>query len=181
MKRRWLFIALLAGLFCPPNLSYGQDDLSAWRIKAIQGDAVAQALMGSIYHLGRGVPQDNKEAVKWFRLAADQGNAVAQYSLGFAYYSGKGVSQNYTEALKWFRLAAEQGETDAQASLGVIYYAGNGVQPDYVQAYAWSNLAAMRGHKKAEELRSKCLMGMTPSQIIEGRRLSQKYAEKFLN
>ena len=173
-------MVLVAGLIGLPLLSCGQDDLSAWRQKAEQGDATAQALMGSVYHLGRGVPQNDKEAVKWFRLAADQGNAIAQYSLGFAYYSGKGAPQDYPEAVKWFRLAAEQGETDAQASLGAIYYSGEGIPRDYVQAYAWSNLAAMQGHKKAEEFRSKCLKKMTTTQIIDGKWLSKKYAEKFV-
>jgi TPR repeat protein len=179
MKFKGFFVAVAAGLIGLPFLSYGQDDLSAWRQKAEQGDATAQALMGSVYHLGKGVPQNDKEAVKWFRLAADQGNAMAQYSMGFAYYSGKGVPQNYTEAVKWFRLAAEQGEADAQASLAVIYYSGQGVPRDYVQAYVWSNIAATKGHKKAAEFRSKCLKEMTSAQIIEGRWISQKYAEKF--
>jgi TPR repeat protein len=35
-----------------------------------------------MYHLGRGVPQNDKEAVKWYRKAAEHGHAKAQYGLG---------------------------------------------------------------------------------------------------
>ena len=35
-----------------------------------------------MYAKGDGVPQDYKEAVKWFRLSAEQGNAKAQSNLG---------------------------------------------------------------------------------------------------
>ena len=34
---------------------------------------------------GQGVPQDYKEAVKWYRLSAEQGDAQAQYNLGVMY------------------------------------------------------------------------------------------------
>ena len=67
-----------------------------------------------MYNRGHGVPQDNKEAVKWFRLAADQGFAGAQYSLGGLYVLSTGVSQDYQEASKWYRLSAEQGNAKAQ-------------------------------------------------------------------
>ena len=34
--------------------------------------------MGIMYVDGLGVPQDIKEAMKWFKLASDQGNEVAK-------------------------------------------------------------------------------------------------------
>ena len=39
------------------------------RTRAEQGDALSQAVLGGIYYLGDGVPQDYAEAVKWHRLA----------------------------------------------------------------------------------------------------------------
>jgi TPR repeat protein len=38
---------------------------------------------------GRGVQQDQGEAVQWVRRAAIQGYALAQYSLGIAYAIGQ--------------------------------------------------------------------------------------------
>jgi S1-C subfamily serine protease len=62
-----------------------------------------------MYRLGEGVPEDDKEAVKWYRLAADQGFALAQLSLAFMYEWGEGVPEDFIEAYKWYNLAAAQG------------------------------------------------------------------------
>ena len=66
-----------------------------------------------MYQNGRGVPQSDQEAVKWYRLAAEQGNSFGQNNLGFMYQNGRGVPQSDQEAIKWYRLAAEQGNSFA--------------------------------------------------------------------
>ena len=53
---------------------------------AEQGSAEAQNGMGALYYHGYGVPQDFKEAIKWYRSAAAQGNLDAQLNLGSMYY-----------------------------------------------------------------------------------------------
>ena len=77
--------------------------------RAERGDAGAQFNLGVRYDKGQGVPQDSKEAVKWYRLSAEQGNADAQSNLGDIYFYGRGGLQDYKEAFKWYRLSAEQG------------------------------------------------------------------------
>ena len=67
---------------------------------AEQGDAYAQAVLGSMYYNGHGVPQNDEEAVRWFRRAAEQGFADAQTGLGSMYYHGRGVPQNDQEAVR---------------------------------------------------------------------------------
>ncbi len=62
---------------------------------AEQGFAGAQLSLGSMYHLGQGVPQDYAEAVRWYRKAAEQGYAIAQNSLGSMYHLGQGVPRDY--------------------------------------------------------------------------------------
>ena len=59
-----------------------------------------------LYAGGRGVPQDDAEAVRWYRLAADQGYAIAQLHLGASYAIGEGVRQDNIAAYMWFSLAA---------------------------------------------------------------------------
>ncbi len=59
-----------------------------------------------MYRKGEGVPQDSKEAVKWYRKAADQGLANAQGKLGAMYYYGQGVPKDYIIAYMWRNLAA---------------------------------------------------------------------------
>ena len=85
--------------------AYKQRDyataLKLLRPLAEQGNAAAQNVLGVMYEIGRGVPQDDMEAVKWFRLSAEQGDAAAQTSLGVMYDNGQGVPQDYKEAVRW--------------------------------------------------------------------------------
>jgi len=55
---------------------------------ADEGVVEAQAIMGTWYSQGKGVPQNYAEAMKWFRRAADQDNSEAQLNLGILYESG---------------------------------------------------------------------------------------------
>jgi TPR repeat protein len=87
-----------------------------------------------MYLLGRSVPQDHAEALKWFRRAADQGLAHSEFMVGFAYRTGGyGVPQDHAQAIKWLRRAAQQGHNLAQSNLGFAYRDGEGVPQDYIQ------------------------------------------------
>ena len=81
--------------------------------KARQGNAESQYTLGTLYELGEGVAEDDKEAFKWFSLAASQGFAKAQNNLGYMYDLGEGVAQDNLRAYMWKSLAATQGEIDA--------------------------------------------------------------------
>ena len=74
-----------------------------------------------MYDEGQGVPQDYKEALKWYRLSAEQGDADAQYNLGWMYDEGQGVPQDNKEAVKWWRLSAEQRNERAQFNLSLMH------------------------------------------------------------
>ncbi len=41
--------------------------MKLWRPMAEQGDTDAQYILGVMYDRGDGVPEDDKQAVKWFR------------------------------------------------------------------------------------------------------------------
>ena len=62
--------------------------LKKFKPLAEQGHMFAQFYLGVMYGLGQGVPQDDKEAVRWYRLAAEQGLADAQSNLGIMYQKG---------------------------------------------------------------------------------------------
>ena len=72
-----------------------------------------------MYSNGEGIPENDREAVKWFRLAAEHGFSDAQLNLGIMYSNGEGVPENDREAVKWVRLAAEQGAAEAQFQLAL--------------------------------------------------------------
>ena len=110
---RWLDTLILG--FCLTSLDLGlgqplkaQPVLDEVKVSAEAGDPVAQRNLGLMYAGGRGVGQDDVEAVQWLSLAAEQGEARAQGSLGVAYALGKGVSLDYVEAYRWLELATRQ-------------------------------------------------------------------------
>ncbi|MDE7455634.1 MAG: toll/interleukin-1 receptor domain-containing protein [Prevotella sp.] len=89
---------------------------------AEQGNARAQNKLGDCYCWGKGVNQNDSEAVKWYRKAAEQNYPDAQYNLGWCYCYGHGVNQDYPEAVRWYRKAAEQGNKMAEYRLKKLGY-----------------------------------------------------------
>ena len=48
-----------------------------------------------MHYLGKGVPQDDTQAMYWYRLAAEQGYPREQFSLGLLYTDlGSGVPES---------------------------------------------------------------------------------------
>jgi len=148
--------------------------LQEWRPLAEQGDASAQFNLGWMYDKGEGVPQDDREAVRWYRRAAEQGDAKAQNNLGVMYNNGEGVAQDYREAVRWYRRAAEQGNAKAQNNLGMMYNNGEGVAQDYITAHVWFNIAAANGNTKASENRDIAASKLSADALIEAQRLARQ-------
>ena len=69
---------------------------------AERGDASAQYNLGMMYTIGRGVPQGDKTAAKWYRLAAEQGRPDAK------------------ERLKELKVTAEKAQDVARGKLVVV-------------------------------------------------------------
>jgi TPR repeat protein len=153
-------------------------DLEKLIQQASQGGAEAQFKLGWMYLAGRGVPQDNVEAVRWYRLAADQGYANAQFNLGNMYRNGEGVPQDDVEAVRWYRLAADQGDAYAQFNLGVAYAKGEGIPQDDVQAHMWFNLAAAQGNENGKKGRDLVAGKMSPQQIERAQKLARNWKPK---
>jgi len=143
----------IAGPFEDGVAAYGRGDFAGaakhFREAAEQGDAWGQALLGSMYNEGQGVPQDYAEAVTWYRKAAEQGNASAQFNLGFMYDNGQGVPQDYVRAHKWTNLA--------------------------VSRYP----ASEKGRReKAVKNRDIIAAKMTPAQVAEAQKLAREWKPK---
>jgi protease YdgD len=88
------------------------------------------------------------------------------------------VEQDYAEAVKWFRFAAEQGRADAQYALGSMYLNGRGVKQDYILAYMWFDLSAAQKKEIAVTGRDQAARQMTPTQIVEARKLAGDWKPK---
>ena len=101
-------VAIFVALPTSAPLQAQTQEIDALRARAEQGYAAALNNLGIMYAGGRGVPQDDAEAVHWYRLAADQGVGIAQYNLGSMYAAGRGVPLDYVLAHMWFNLAASR-------------------------------------------------------------------------
>ena len=80
--------------------------LEKFRKAAEAGNAKAQNWLAWMYYYGKGVPQNNQEAVRWYVKAAEAGHTIAQVSLGKMYELGRGVPPDTVQAYKWYNLAA---------------------------------------------------------------------------
>ena len=85
-----------------------------------QGKAKGQSNLGVMYKNGTGVPQDYKEAVKWYRISADQGDAMGKSNLGLMYANGTGVRQDDKQAYAWWSVAKANSYESAEKNLGIV-------------------------------------------------------------
>jgi TPR repeat protein len=69
-------------------------------------DAGGRSRLGRVYFDGRGVSQEDAQAVTRLRIAAEQGATLAQCGLGKRYADGRGVPINLGEAFMWATIAA---------------------------------------------------------------------------
>jgi uncharacterized protein len=154
--------------------------LELWQPLAEQGNADAQAGLGSLYLGGYGVARDEAAAMTWFRKAAEQGSPNGQFSLGSLYYGRK----DYASAASWYRRASEQGNALAQIRLARLYADGLGVARDDVQAFKWFAIAAERGadpyaRTNAGQGRDATARKLTAAQVAQAERLARDWKPKL--
>ena len=73
-----------------------------------------------MYAEGRGVEQNDEQAVFWSRKAGDQGDDCGQFILGVMYKTGRGVEQDAVKSVYWYRISAEGGNASAIAALKLL-------------------------------------------------------------
>ena len=119
---------------------------------AHQGNVFAQNNLGNTYFYGQGMPQSDKETVKWYQKAAEQGHDGAQCALAGMYLFGRGVLQNPLKAFNWWLKSAEQGNAQAQFNLGTILQEGDdGVPQNHDEAAKWLEKAVGQGYPGARK------------------------------
>jgi len=112
---------------------------------AQRGNAIAQLSLGIMYHEGRGVQQDDLQAVRWLRKAAEAGDADAQFQLSRMHMHGWGVQSDEAEIVHWLRLSATQGHARAQFYLGIANRDGRGIPANGSEAKRWLYFSADQG------------------------------------
>ena len=155
------------------SLPTEEQFLNVTRQAAAKGNAEAQAALG-VFYLGgsHGLPNDNREGIKWLQKAADAGSAQGQYVLGLQYMTGSGgLAEDMPKAISLFRNAGDQGCLPAQQILGRLYTGSiNGAPPDLQESARWYKKAAREhadAHAKAQ-LFALCCNGTTkPENLAE--------------
>ena len=92
-----------------PSFNLNESEFERTKRLAEGGDKVAQGYLGWMYDKGEGVPEDKKEAVKWYTKSAEQGDADAQSIVGVCYADGLGVAKNPIEGYAWYNIAIANG------------------------------------------------------------------------
>jgi len=140
---------------------------------AEQGNAEAQALLGEMYSLGRGVPLDVNQAQKWYQVAADQGNARGRCSLG-----SMDLKRDTAQGLRLLKLSAQQGDADAYLILGMAYMNLKEAPRDVVQADMWLRLAAEKNLEFYQNELRAAERQMNAAQIAKGKALAEVWKPK---
>lgn len=146
------------------------------------GDASAQATLGSLYRDGEGVLQDYSRALRLFESAHFQGEVLATHGLATLYLNGWGVEKNEERALdKFIEVAKSQCLIMAGLcyNVGTMYEIGMGTERNNVFAYAWYNIGASLGDQDSLVQRGNISKLMSASEIAEAQRMSSIIASEL--
>jgi hypothetical protein len=114
---------VLASSQAPKPLSVETATFDQLRQMADNGDPAAQNAVGLRFFQGdqkNQVPQDERQAFRWFSAAAEGGNLAAQSKLGFLYWSGRGVPKDVNKAYFWTVLARARGDEGSKDLAAVL-------------------------------------------------------------
>lgn len=120
--------------------------------------ALAQFCIGICYDKGYDVPEDTKQAGKWYYMAAQNGCWQAAEVILYNKHStfgkaGKAFRKTDTYKKQWLSLTlhhAEEGNSIAQNLLGYMYDNGETVSQDKAEAVKWYRKAAEQGNERAK-------------------------------
>lgn len=85
------------------------------------GNDYAMAQLGAMHMLGQGVPESNREAVKWLEMAVRAGHKSAVGTLGMLFATGKGgVVRDMSRAIPLMKQAAAEGDSQSARMLEMI-------------------------------------------------------------
>jgi uncharacterized protein len=169
----------LATVHALGSLGFPRDPAAAARLAAsvrsevhalaVDGDAIAQYLVGVELAHGIGVAADPAAAIGWYRRAAEQGHPWALHNLAWMQSVGLGMPADPVAALEGYRRAAEAGNVRSMLEVGRAALSGIGVLVEAEEAGKWLRRAAEAGNVTA--------MGLLGSQLLEGPRLPADPAE----
>jgi len=128
-------------------LGIGTESL---RQAALDGDARAAFIVAARFAEGKGVPQDNAAALRWYQAAAQKGLAPAQYRMGALLERGTGTRLDLEAARQWYERAADAGNVRAMHNAAVLFASGLKTKAAYEKAAHWFTEAASHNLKDSQ-------------------------------
>ena len=113
---------------------------------ALNGLSEAQVDLAVMFHDGKHLERDVKQAYYWAQRAALQDNCLGQFWLAHLYNKGEGTDKDVDRAIELYEQAAQQGLYIAALDLGIIYHLSL-KQAD--KAEVWYRQAAQHGEARA--------------------------------
>ena len=152
-----IFLCMLALIWYLSKRAHAKDDVSMMgniERAAQNGDVYAQFKLANMYFEGKGVPQDDAQAAKWFLETARQDHVEAQFIIGTMYEKGDGVPQSDAQAYSWFIKAAKQGHNRSKIML---------------ESDKWQQFAVSResGTREKSSKKDPAVPEVTPEQVEE--------------
>ncbi|CAE7157117.1 SEL1L [Symbiodinium pilosum] len=110
----------------------------------------ALALLGYMYCLGLGTPQNLETAYAYFVTAASSNDPLGHNGLGYIYFRGTNAqARNLRLAFKHFNESAFGGSSDGMFNLASMYLTGSGTEQSFQKAVLYYTQALDRGHTPA--------------------------------
>ncbi len=163
------------------------SSIASLRKKALNGDAKAQAELGSFYYYNYGLIEDDySEAKYWLGLAAEKGIAQAQRELGQCYLAEPSYDKLTDDPYKWIQASADQGYGPALFDLGSYFYYRKDSDPEDAEAAAdYFRRSAAAGYPAAEYYLGCCYLngkGVTASlaDAVDHLQKAHKQGDKVL-
>jgi TPR repeat protein len=126
-----------------------------WQRLAERGNTTALINLANLFQQGKGVTEDQRQALDYVRQAAQLGDSRAQYELAIEYEKGVLLARDLDQAELWLKRAAEQDNEDAQYAYGILLATARGqgleqASPELRrQAVDWLTRAKNNGHPDA--------------------------------
>jgi TPR repeat protein len=125
------------------NEGYLEDDpdgeiaarLIKYRIRSTLADGPFQYIvLGEMFLNGKGLPQDTKEALRWFKKAVKIGIYFGNECIGMMHFQGNGVPVDYQKAYEYFTKDPVKKSFCTTYALGEMYRLGLYVKQDAKKA-----------------------------------------------
>ncbi len=135
------------------------QEVTDYREKASQGNAIAQNNLGWCYATGFGVKKDMEKALEYFLASAETGLMQAEYNVASCYDVRTDIHKlnaSRDESFLWYFRAAERGLAEAQHMVGFYYYYGWAVNKDLCVAVDWFQKAEKQNYASAQSMLGNC-------------------------